>query len=99
MTINEYVVYCTKIDKVFPLGLNYFIIFPLTRYLLEFTCTSVKYIYSGTSLNVHLGLRTFRLTYGDLSKMLLRFTYKISVYVRSSEKFELQQVGESSEAV
>ena len=56
-------------------------------------------MYSGISLYVHLGLRMFRFTYGDLSKMLPRFTYKNSVYVRSSEKFGLQQVGESWEGV
>ena len=60
-------------------------------------------MYSGTSVYVHLGLCFLgfmsRFTYGDFSKMLPRFTYKILVYVRSSEKFGLQQVGESSEGV
>ena len=58
-----------------------------------------KFNYSGASVYVHLGLRLFRFMYGDLPKMLPRFTYKNSVYAHSSETFRLQQVGESSEGV
>ena len=67
-------------------------------YVLISDCILIS-VYSGTSVYVHLGLRLFRFTYGDLSKMLPRFTYKNWVYVHSFENLGLQQVGETSEGV